>query len=201
MTVACVLRSGGQYRPEHVKGLMAQVAHYMPEARFVCLSDVQVPCERAALSTGWPGWFSKIELFRHFTGRTLYVDLDTVLLADPSHLVSGGFTMIRNWVYPQQFASGVMAWSGDYSHIADAFEPVAAQVIAEYVTPQRWGDQAFIAEQAGDVQAFQDGAVASWRFQKLSGGKAPSGPIIVAFNGTHVPWKRGSPQWARQWWR
>ncbi len=31
--------------------------------RFVCLSDVDVPCERIFLKHGWPGWWSKVELF------------------------------------------------------------------------------------------------------------------------------------------
>jgi hypothetical protein len=197
--VACVLRSGGQYGPDHVRGLAKQVSHYMPQARFACLSDVDVPCERVALETTWPGWFSKIELFRHFRGRTLYLDLDTVLLGDASHLVSGEFTMIRNWVYQDLLASGVMAWDGDYSHIADAFEPIADRVMAEYVTLEKWGDQAFIAEHAGNVKAFPPGAIASYRFNRLRGPKPPKYATIVAFNGSCVPWR--GPNWARKWWQ
>ena len=74
LTVACVLRSGGAYGPQHVAGLQAQVAHWLPRASFVCLSDVPVPCERIALQSAWPGWWAKMELFRHLTGRTLYLD-------------------------------------------------------------------------------------------------------------------------------
>lgn len=198
LTVACVLRSGGQYTAEHVRGLMAQAAHWLPGARFACLSDMPVPCERVSLEAGWPGWFSKIELFDHFKGRTLYLDLDTVIIADPKPLVTGAFTMIRNWVYPQLMASGVMSWDGDYSHITRAFEPVAERVMAEYVTRDQWGDQAFIAEHAGNVQCFPPGAIASYKIHRLRGPRPPKYTTIVAFNGTHVPWK--GPNWARKWW-
>lgn len=201
LTVACVLRSGGSYLPEHVEGLKLQVAHWLPDARFVCLSDVDVPCERIPLESDWPGWWAKIELFRHLKGRTLYLDLDTVIVADPSKMVTGRFTMIRNWAYPNLLASGVMSWDGDYSHITQAFEPIADRVMAEYVTRERWGDQAFIAEHAGKVDVFAPNEVVSYRMHvarhKL---KQPSRwAKIVAFNGTHLPWVAG-PAWARQWW-
>lgn len=197
LTVACVLRSGGQYGPEHVAGLAAQVAHWLPEARFVCLSDVEVPCERVELQTDWPGWWAKIELFRHFKGRTLYLDLDTVIVKDPRPLVTGEFLMIQNWVYQHLLASGVMSWDGDYSHIADEFEKVKDEVIATYVTREQWGDQAFIAEHAGKVRPFPWGEIAGYRYQRPMN-TPPARARIVAFNGTHVPWK--GPAWARRWW-
>lgn len=198
LTVACVLRSGGQYTAEHVRGLMAQAAHWLPGARFACLSDMPVPCERVPLEAGWPGWWAKVALFDHFKGRTLYLDLDTVIIADPKPLVTGAFTMIRNWVYPQLMASGVMSWDGDYSHITRAFEPVAERVMAEYVTRDQWGDQAFIAEHAGNVHCFPPGSIASYKIHRLRGPRPPKYTTIVAFNGTHVPWK--GPNWARKWW-
>jgi hypothetical protein len=201
LTVACVLRSGGAYRAEHVAGIAAQVAHFLPGARMVCLSDVPVPCERIALETDWPGWWAKLSLFDHFKGRTLYLDLDTVIVKDPMPLVTGAFTMIRNWVYPHLFASGVMSWDGDYSHITRAFEESPQEVMDSHTTLERWGDQAFIAEHAGDVQGFPAGAVASYRYQmarrRLT--RVPYGARIVAFNGTHLPWQCG-PSWARRWW-
>lgn len=197
LTVACVLRSGGQYHAGHVRGLMAQVEHWLPGARFVCLSDLPVPCERIPLARGWPGWWSKLELFEQLQGRTLYLDLDSVIVADPAPLVTGEFLMIQNWIYQHLFASGVMSWEGDHSHIARAFAPVAEQVMREYVTRDQWGDQAFIAEQARDVKAFPWGAIGSYRYQRMRGKPMP-GNRIVAFNGDTPPWR--GPQWARRWW-
>jgi hypothetical protein len=197
LTVACVLRSGGVYRPEHVAGLHAQVRRWLPGARFVCLADTPLPCECIRLESDWPGWWAKLELFEHFKGRTLYLDLDTVIVDDPAPLVTGAFTMIRNWIYPHLFASGVMAWDGNYSRITRAFEKVAAETMRDYVTTEQWGDQAFIAEQAGEVQGFPAGEVASFRFHARRG-RCPAGARIVAFNGTHLPWH--GPAWARNWW-
>lgn len=204
LTVACVLRSGGAYHAGHVEGLRRQVAHFMPSARFVCLSDMEVDCESVPLESGWHGWWSKIELFRHFKGRTLYLDLDTVIVADPAHLVTGRFTMIRNWIYRHLRTSGVMSWDGDYSYIADAFEPVADDVMRRYVTREQWGDQAWIAEQAGNANTFPDGAIVSYRYQLSRSRRRkrdvlpPVEARIVCFNGTHLPWD--GPDWARQWW-
>ena len=204
VTVACVLRSGGQYDASHVEGLARQVAHYMPDAHFVCLSDVSVSCDRVPLVTDWPGWFAKIELFEAFKGRTLYVDLDTVLVADPTSMMTGDFQMCRNWRHRHLMTSAVMAWEGDYSHITRAFAEVSERVMREYVTLEQWGDQAFIAEHAGDVKAFADGNVVSYRLQMLDrkGRKRmidpPAGTKVVAFNASCPPWN--GPEWARRWW-
>lgn len=201
LTVASVLRSGGQYNDWHVAGLRAQVSHWLPGARFVCLSDVPVDCERVPLEHDWPGWWAKVELFRHFKGRTLYLDLDSVIVGDPAPLVTGEFLMIRNWKYPNLFASGVMSWDGDYSHIADAFGQLAELVMATYTTCEQWGDQAWIAEQAGDVRGFPVGAVDSYLLSAQRGRsyRVSQAARIVAFNATHPPWD--GPEWARVWWQ
>jgi hypothetical protein len=204
MDVACVLRSGGQYNASHVEGLKRQVDHYMPQAGFVCLSDVAVPCDWIPLATDWPVWWAKIGLFEAFKGKTLFLDLDTVLVADPTSMMTGDFQMCRNWRHPQLMTSAVMAWEGDYSHITRAFAEVSERVMREYVTLEKWGDQAFIAEQAGDVKAFADGDVVSYRLQMLDRkgrermSEPPAGTKIVAFNGNCPPWN--GPEWARRWW-
>jgi hypothetical protein len=200
LIVACVLRSGGVYNAGHVSGLRAQVEHWLPSARFVCLSDVPVECERVPLESGWPGWWAKVELFRHFKGRTLYLDLDSVVVADPAPLVTGEFLMCRNWVLPHLMTSAVMSWDGDYSHITREFEPVADRIMAEYTTCEQWGDQAWIAERAGGVQGFPSGLIESYRLQMMR--RHSSRPLlstrVVAFNAECPPWR--GPDWARRWW-
>ena len=49
MKIVTVLRSGGEYRPEHVGRLQEQCAEHAPGIPFFCLSDVQVPCARIPL--------------------------------------------------------------------------------------------------------------------------------------------------------
>ena len=199
LTVASVLRSGGQYNDWHVAGLRAQVSHWLPGARFVCLSDVPVDCERVPLEHDWPGWWAKVELFRHFKGRTLYLDLDSVIVGDPAPLVTGEFLMCRNWVLPRLFTKAVMSWDGDYSHITREFEPVVEQVMATYTTCEQWGDQAWIAERAGEVCGFRPGLIESYKLQlqRRRDARPSANARIVAFNQTAPPW--AGPGWARRW--
>ena len=81
-TIACVLRSGGDYGPEWVEKLACSAGNvmgYRLGLRFVCLTDMEVPhVECIPLAYGWPGWFSKLELFR------------PGLFAGETHVVTGG---------------------------------------------------------------------------------------------------------------
>lgn len=99
VTVACVLLSGGIYTPEWVAKLKRQVEkHLTIKHRFVCLSDVDVPCERISITGRWPRWWSKFEMFRPglLDGPVVYFDLDTIVLDNIDGLVkSDGF-----WLTP-----------------------------------------------------------------------------------------------------
>ncbi|KKK78135.1 hypothetical protein LCGC14_2846620, partial [marine sediment metagenome] len=89
ITIACVYWKGkfrGReklYSVRWVKRLRNMVSRNLPiPHRFVCLSNVEGPCERIPLLHNWPGYWSKIELFRPgiFEDRVLYLDLDLVVL-------------------------------------------------------------------------------------------------------------------------
>ena len=146
LTVACVLRSGGCYTPEYVSRLQRGVADHLTGHRFVCLSDVDVPCERVPLITELPGWYAKLELF-HMTGPVLYFDLDTVITGDLSEIASypHQFTMLRDFTHPEYPASGVMAWHGDYGFLFDDFT----------MNHPGHGDQGYIASKI-EPDLFQD---------------------------------------------
>lgn len=81
MRVALVLRSGGVYKPSHVQVLARQIRTWLPGADVFCLADVDVPeVPVTRLDYDWPGWWSKMELFRpDISGDLLYFDLDTVI--------------------------------------------------------------------------------------------------------------------------
>lgn len=127
LNVACVLRTdGGEYRgvknageteygPGHVARLKNAVdEHLSVDHRFYCLSDVDVPCRRIDLVEDWPGWWAKIELFGPglFTGRVLYLDLDTSIVGSLDELArfEGRFGMPEDWHHSWLGASGVMMW-------------------------------------------------------------------------------------------
>lgn len=97
ITVACVYWAGrfrgreAIYTPEWVGKLRNMVRQNLPvEHRFVCLTNSRVPCEKIPLKHNWPGWWSKIELFRpglFENDRVLYLDLDTVIFKDLTPVV------------------------------------------------------------------------------------------------------------------
>lgn len=78
-----VLKGGGEYAPKHVRWLARQVP---PHIKVYCLTDNphfdEPNIERIDLKHGWPGWWSKMEMFRPDLdlGDFIYCDLDTVIL-------------------------------------------------------------------------------------------------------------------------
>ena len=128
LTVICVLRSSPEYDASWVEKLKNGVERNMTVPHvFKCLSDVEVPCERIPMVEDWPGWWSKIELFRPgvITGKTLYLDLDTVILSNIDHLTNfkHDFAMMRNLNAPYMPGSAVM-WFGKppSSEVYDRFK-------------------------------------------------------------------------------
>jgi hypothetical protein len=80
--VLTVLRSGGEYGPEHVQAIQRQVKKWAPDAHFACLADVPVPgVDVIPLKHDWSNWWVKMELFRpDVPGDFLYTDLDNIIL-------------------------------------------------------------------------------------------------------------------------
>lgn len=98
-TVVCVLRSGGDYSAEYVRRLKAGItANTRKKVRFVCLCDefayAELKKEKGIilrlLTCGWPGWWSKMEMFKPSMGEFgdfLYIDLDTVICGNIDKLL------------------------------------------------------------------------------------------------------------------
>lgn len=129
-TFACVLKTGGDYLPEHVQALAEQVKRYTSiEYRFVCYSDIEIDgVETIPLIANYPGWWSVPEVFRQ-KGPTVITGIDTVIRdsLDPLFelaLKSKGkdFWMIRAFNPKNIYASGIMVYNGDWSGIWDDFK-------------------------------------------------------------------------------
>lgn len=204
MRVALVLRSGGEYRPEHVSRLVEQIGKHLPAAQIICLSDVDVPCERIALVNRWPGWWSKMELFAPWVeSDLLYMDLDTAVVGDLSEMAAVGRLAIMRDVYrPKGLQSSIM------------FLPQAerAAVWREWIKfPETWmglyqrgGDQAFLERLwLGKAAIWQDilpGQVVSYKVhvrqsenkhREFGDGTVPAGARAIAFHGKPRPWEVG----------
>lgn len=200
-TVACVLRSGGRYSPEWVAKLQRGVARHLSlPHRFVCLSDVDVPCERIPLLHGWPGWWSKIELFRPglLTGPALYLDLDCIITGPLDGLFRTSLTMCDDFLRPGLHNSSVMSWHGDYSHIYEAMQRDPEGVMAAYTRRKdgRIGDQAMIEDQV-TPETFPAGRIVSYRVSARH--TVPEGASVVTFHGAVKQDTAGG--WVSKFWK
>lgn len=187
--ILTVLRSGGDFRAEHVERLRGQCATHAPGVTFRCLSDLD-----GSLAHDWPGWWSKIEMFT-VPGPVLYMDLDTTVIGDLTPLLDAAtrhdFIALRDFNPAQrEMGSGLMAWRGDQRRIHDAFAARPDDHIARCSTPRHWGDQGFIEPMTPGRAHWQDilpGAVVSWK--KHCGSGVPDGARVICFHGRPRPWE------------
>jgi hypothetical protein len=195
LTVACVLKSGGDYGPEYVERLRDGVAANLSiPYKFVCLTDLDLDlCETIQLINDLPGWWSKIELFR-LRGPVLYFDLDTVIGGNLDKIAAypHEFTMLREfkpkgWA-PGAYGSGVMAWCGDYEFILDNFTDSTP---ARYNTANKWGDQAYIFDQKKTVDLFQEIFPAKFASYKWTPPDQKQQAAVVCYHGQPRPQQTG----------
>ncbi|WP_353474790.1 hypothetical protein PVT71_14570 [Salipiger sp. H15] len=193
--VACVLRSGGDFRPEHVDRLRMQVAAHLPGAEFRCLTDMPVSGSGVLpLRCGWPGWWSKMEIFSpDVSGDLLMMDLDSAIVGDLGDMAGIGRLAIMRDVYrPAGLQSSVM------------FLPKAArgEVWGKWISnPGAWmrrfrrgGDQAFLEtlwlDRAARWQDVLPGQVVSFKADRCAE-QLPQDARFVAFHGRPRPWDVG----------
>lgn len=198
LTVACVLKTGGEYAVEHVRTLRDQVRQHLKTThRFVCLTDGTIDdVETVPLVHGWPGWWSKIELFRPgaVQGPVLYLDLDTAVVGDITDIAEGHwFTVLRNFWRPDAIGSGLMAWQVTPTFVYDQFLEDPDDFMKSYVVAGRYGDQGFIQDAISpvDMRYWQDvhpGRVVSYRAHVRPRHFRPTKASIVCFGGQFRPW-------------
>jgi hypothetical protein len=184
-TPVTVLKSGGEYTPEHVQRLAAQVPG------LVCLSDVDVPgVPCVPIKKHWPKWWSKIELFGDaFDHDILHIDLDTTVNGDITPFLKvGKTTLLRDFYHKGVFASGLMyIHQDDKKKVFDAFCADAENIMARHKEPPLLGDQGFLTTVL-KPQAWQDflpGKVVSYRVCRES---VPEDAVIICYFGKDRPW-------------
>jgi hypothetical protein len=187
LTVWAVCKSGGEYSAEWVRKLKDGVSRNLSVPyEFKCLSDIDVP-GKVPLRHKWPGWWSKIELFREVTGPSLYLDLDTVVTGSLDYLagLESDFAMLSNFHVPEFVGSGVMWFGKSQRHVYERFCEKPFKWI-EYHERKRdgpyLGDQAFIWESMGrKVKHLPMERIKSYKFHCKDG--LPPETSLVCFHG------------------
>lgn len=168
LTVCCVLADGPvrDYDAEYVDRLQRMVARYLRRPyQFVCLTDGSrgtVPCDTIAIPScgrdvpeNTRGIWAKLHLFNKATGlkgRCLYLDLDTIVVADLAPIVDYPARLALTAEQPtgrpyfdtdrygrrivRRFNSSVIVWdAGSQDDLYDTFSP---RDYHEYSTDQDW---------------------------------------------------------------
>lgn len=208
-TFASVLRSGGDYGPEHVRALYRGVREHWPgPLDFVCLTDTPIGApgvREVPLERGWPGWWSKLELFRPdvFEGPVVYMDLDTLPIGDLSDLASyaGPLAMLSDFYRPRLAQSGVMLFeAGPKSYAATLYEAWLDGPAERHMRAHR-GDGEWLSAYADGPHRIQDlfpGQVVSLKVHAKGG--PPPGARLVCFHGHPRPHDPAAG-WAHHVWR
>lgn len=154
VTIACVLKSGGDFTVDYVLRLKNMIARNTTVPyKFVCLTDIEIDpkiCKSIKLKHNYDRWWSKIELFRPditSAGRIVYIDLDTVITGNIDNFLTAtsDFIALRPWNKRNQqaglCASGLMAFknNGAFSFVYDQFSP-------ENINQYSRGDQEYITK-------------------------------------------------------
>ena len=112
-----------------------------------------VPAEKIELVKNWPGWWSKVELFRPDIpcGRTLYLDLDTYIVGSLKPILDfeGDLVMFpspygrkkkvntEGKIVVQRYQTGTMLFTpGKLSHVFRDFHKTASLYMQTYRSEQ-----------------------------------------------------------------
>lgn len=137
--------------------------HFKGGFNFYCLTDCNEAFEgKILLESDSRSWWSKLEIFRKdlFKGPTMYLDLDTVICGDITSIVNGCLHIKDKLVMIQgksgNASSCIMYWNCNLSFLYDRFLADKENIMNTYVTREKYGDQAFIADNCGRYIFLQD---------------------------------------------
>jgi hypothetical protein len=207
--ILCVYKSGGDFKPSHVKRLADQVRAYAGGTPFLCLTDkpqdiAAIGVEAMPIEPVFKGWWSKLHVFR-VPGPCLYLDLDVNVIGDLAPLLAAAaehdlIALADFWVEgPHRINSSVLGWRGDLSSIYKEFAEAPTAFMSLYSSRAMWGDQRFLADTYQDEpalwQTILPGMLASFKLGALKGADL-SDCRVLASHGQPRPWgDGGADQW------
>lgn len=203
ITIAFVLKSGGDFNAWHVESLQKQINANtkIRNIKFVCFSDIDVvACKTIKFKNNSHTWWNKLELFRteeYETERIFYFDLDTIITGnlDEYFSIDFDFCGLKPW-NPQNRESGMMA-SGLMMFKKD---PSLNCIFEDDFKPEEYplGDQQYITHKLNELgkawvplQNVTDGI---YSFKRQCRPNKPSDAKIICFHG------RPRPQNAKERW-
>lgn len=207
--VITVLRKGGSFRPIHVVELREMLLPYWPDLSFfVCMTDMDFKDSAVItlpLRRGWPGYWSKMELFDPdvFSGTIFYLDLDVMPVGDMADFAATEsltvLAVMRKRGATVMNSSVMMLPEDVRKPVWDAWIKKPGEFRRRFGwrsgNPYGWGDQGFIQKAWDDAgisyQFWQDilpGQVESYKGHVLKHGHVGAQTRLVYFHGKPRPW-------------
>lgn len=199
VNIVCILWKGDfrgrDFRDSDVVRLYLNVCeHITIPFEFYCLtndmnSDLPASIRKIPLKYNWKGWWAKMELHRPdlpFSGRTLYVDLDTTIVDSLDRVfdVKGNLVMSRaksgiakreNWKIVTRYQAAVMLFTPNSSPNQVMWEGFMEN--PDYWINEYRSEQDLIGEWLPGLVRFPDKWV--MKLAKISKNKSPKGAIFV----------------------
>lgn len=195
MRVALVLRSGGEYRPEHAEALASQLREqgHVP----LVFTDMKVRgVDTAPLRYKWGGWWSTMNIFDpRIPGDLLYMDLDTRIVGDISQVAGRSeLTLLDDFYRPGLLQFGLMRLPA--AARAETWARFHEQHISVFHGPGNFMHSVWNGR-ADTWQAVLPGQVVSYKCHVMKDpkksyhvgdGTVPKNARIVCFHGQPRPW-------------
>lgn len=219
LTIVTVFKSGSNWWPEYVYRLRDQVDRNLSVPyRFVCISDIEIksmdtlpliPDPRIDNKTFSLWW--KMQLWRpenQLTGRTLFMDLDTLIVDDFVDIVEScrghPFLMSHDpWKGPDVACSALMYWEGDHSDLWQKWSQDARNIIQTYQTAPgrktRGVQQAFVTDNKlhDYIQYVMD---SSQRIDRIRRRPHEGYAALLMCSGRRKPWMMPEHPDVRKYW-
>lgn len=193
MKVFCVYKTGGDYGIDYIDHIYNSLKKYAPDVKLVSLSDDPNAIGYKPLKHNWPGWWSKMELFRpDIKDDILYIDLDTIICNSMKNIIdvckkTKEPIMLADFYKKERLASGVM-WI-PHKHKSSVWKEWTKnkdKIIKECST---YGDQKFIGEMfAKKAKVWQDlvpNEIVSYKVNCTM--HTPNNAVLVCYHGKPRP--------------
>lgn len=215
LNIALVLRTGGDtYNYKYVNALAKNIRNNTTIDLTISVLtdddtgiDSNLVDESIKLKHAYPGWWSKIELFRPdiFDGQVFYLDLDTVIVRNIDHILSFRpyFAGIRDLYHRTFLQTGVMTWHSQYNtHLYENFVPRSHRVMSNYTE----GDAKWIRENVYNYKYISDQfpkEIVSYKANCLQKDEkrviVPNDASIICFHGRPRPHTITHPEITKHW--